>query len=253
MNDFIIKIMQVDERLGNCMSGETENDRIPSVPGEFFDARTKEDQVADFLREEIISGRIPRGTRLKQAEIAGRLRTSITPVREALKLLEAEGYVTGNSYRSPTVAPFDVAASAEILNLRILLETSLVRSAVEKFSAHHLSDLRLLAAEFENAVLRKDSFSAQGLNYRFHRRLYGIAELPQTLHFVQILWARYAFDLIHKIEGRAERAVAEHSELLEKMSSGDAAGAVLATQRHIESGWEELRKVLSPERTPTAQ
>ena len=59
------------------------------------DNRTKEEQVADFLREGIISGKYPRGSRLKQAEIAEQLGLSITPVREALKLLEAEGYVSG--------------------------------------------------------------------------------------------------------------------------------------------------------------
>jgi len=67
--------------------------------------RPKEEKVADFLRESIISGRFARGERLKQQEIADRLKTSITPVREALKLLEAEGYVTADNYRGATVAP----------------------------------------------------------------------------------------------------------------------------------------------------
>ena len=61
-----------------------------------MDYRTKEEQVADYLREGIISGLYPRGSRLKQAEIAEKLKLSITPVREALKLLEAEGYVGGD-------------------------------------------------------------------------------------------------------------------------------------------------------------
>ena len=97
--------------------------------------KTKEVQVADYLREAIISGRIARGSRLKQAEIAAQLNTSITPVREALKLLEAEGYVCGDSFRGATVAPFDIEASREILNLRILLETQLVKGAVERATA----------------------------------------------------------------------------------------------------------------------
>ena len=67
--------------------------------------RTKEEQVADYLREGIIAGRFPRGARLKQQEIAQMLNTSITPVREALKLLEAEGYVSGGNYRGAVVAP----------------------------------------------------------------------------------------------------------------------------------------------------
>ena len=97
--------------------------------------RTKEEQVADYLREGIIAGRFPRGARLKQQEIATLLQTSITPVREALKLLAAEGYVAGDSYRGAIVAPFDVSASQETLSLRILLETQLVAEAVSRASA----------------------------------------------------------------------------------------------------------------------
>ena len=92
--------------------------------------KTKENKVADYLREGIIAGRFPRGARLKQQELAVMLNTSITPVREALKLLEAEGYVSGDSYKGAIVAPFDVEASKEMLNLRILLETQLVRGLV---------------------------------------------------------------------------------------------------------------------------
>jgi DNA-binding GntR family transcriptional regulator len=92
--------------------------------------KTKEEQVADYLREAIIAGRIPRGARLKQQEIAQQLATSITPVREALKLLEAEGYVAGDSFKGAVVAPFDIEASSEVLSLRILLETQLVKGAV---------------------------------------------------------------------------------------------------------------------------
>jgi DNA-binding GntR family transcriptional regulator len=90
--------------------------------------RTKEEQVADYLCEGIIAGRYPRGTRLKHQEIATMLQTSITPVREALKLLAAEGYVTGPSYRGASVAPFDITATNEMLSLRILLDTQLVRT-----------------------------------------------------------------------------------------------------------------------------
>jgi DNA-binding GntR family transcriptional regulator len=206
--------------------------------------RTKEEQVADFLREGIISGRFPRGTRLKQVEIAEMLKTSITPVREALKLLEAEGYVGGSSYKGAIVVPFDVSASSEILTLRMLLEAQLVRGAVEKLQASDMDKLKVLAAEFEAAAKSGDSTEARAVNYRFHRRIYDIAGMPQTLHFVQILWARYPFDLINRIAGRAERAAAEHAELLDQMVAGDMAGAMLTTRRHIESGWAELRRSL---------
>ncbi|HTH29140.1 MAG TPA: GntR family transcriptional regulator [Sphingobium sp.] len=207
--------------------------------------KTKEEHVADFLREGIIAGRFPRGTRLKQQEIATLLQTSITPVREALKLLEAEGYIVGDSYRGATVAPFDITATNEMLSLRILLETQLVRGAVEQASAADIEDLRMLAAEFERAFTAGENEAARAANYRLHHRMFEIAKMPQTLHFVQILWARYPFDLINKLSGRVSRAADEHEELLQAFIAADAGAAMLATRRHIESGWLELQQAVN--------
>jgi len=210
--------------------------------------RTKEEQVADFLREGIISGAYPRGSRLKQAEIAEQLHLSITPVREALKLLEAEGYVSRDSYRGASVVPFDAAASAEILHLRLLLEAQLVQGAVEKVTAGDIDELRVLAREFEQAYAGNDRAAARGVNYRFHRRLYDIADMPYTLHFVQILWARYPFDLINAVEGRVKRAAQEHGDILNALIEGDVSAAMLAMRKHIESGWSVLKTETSEAR-----
>jgi len=203
--------------------------------------RTKEEQVAEFLRERIISGVYPRGSRLKQAEIAEQLHLSITPVREALKLLEAEGYVSGASYRGARVVPFDAAASGEILQLRLLLESQLVRGAIEKINTQDIAELRALADEFATTFANGDRATARGINYRLHRRLYDIAQMPQTLHFVQILWARYPFDLINSAVGRGLEAAREHDEILDAFAAGDASSAMLAMRRHIESGWTVLK------------
>jgi DNA-binding GntR family transcriptional regulator len=206
-----------------------------------MDLRTKEEQVADFLREGIISGVFPRGSRLKQAEIAERLQLSITPVREALKLLEAEGYISGNSYRGACVVPYDASASEEVLELRLLLESRLLRGTMEKVSVQDITELRTLADEFEQAFEVGDRAAARGVNYRFHRRLYSIADMPQTLHFVQILWARYPFDLINAVAGRGKEAAKEHDEIMRAVLDGDASAAMLAMRRHIESGWSILK------------
>jgi DNA-binding GntR family transcriptional regulator len=210
--------------------------------------RTKEEQVADYLREGIIAGRFPRGARLKQQEIASLLNTSITPVREALKLLEAEGYVSGDNYRGAVVAPFDMDASAEVLNLRILLETQLVRGAVENATGQDIAELRVMAGEFASAFDAGDNEGARAANYRFHHRMFEIARMPQTLHFVQILWARYPFDLINRLKGRVSRAADEHDEMLKAIIGSDASAAMLATRQHIEAGWHELRADIEAER-----
>lgn len=209
--------------------------------------KTKEEQVADFLREGIIAGRIARGARLKQAEIAQQLNTSITPVREALKLLEAEGYVAGDSFKGAVVAPFDIEASSEVLALRILLETQLVKGAVEHAQAADIAELKVLGTEFARAFEAGDNEAARAANYRFHHRLFGVARMPQTLHFVQILWARYPFDLINRLKGRVSRAAEEHDDMLAALIAGDTAAAMLATRLHIEAGWQELRDSVAAE------
>lgn len=209
--------------------------------------KTKEEQVADYLREGIIAGRFPRGARLKQQEIAALLNTSITPVREALKLLEAEGYVSGDNFRGAVVAPFDFEASSEVLDLRIQLETRLVKGAVERASADDIAELTVLAREFAEAFDAGDNEAARAANYRFHHRMFAIAAMPQTLHFVQILWARYPFDLINRLKGRVRRAAEEHDEMLAAIIAGDLATAMLATRQHIEAGWAELRASVSLE------
>ncbi len=206
--------------------------------------KTKEEQVADYLREGIIAGRFARGARLKQQEIATLLNTSITPVREALKLLEAEGYVAGDSFKGAVVAPFDIDTSSEVLNLRILLETQLVKRAVEAASTGDIAELRGLASEFVRAFAAGDNGAARAANYRFHHRMFALAAMPQTLHFVQILWARYPFDLINRLKDRVSRAAEEHDNMLAAFIAGDGAAAMLATRQHIEAGWIELRDSL---------
>ena len=68
-----------------------------------------------------------------------------------------------------------------------------------------------------------------------------IRDRPQTLHFVQILWARYPFDLINAVEGRGKDAAAEHDEILRAIMVGDVSAAMLAMRKHIESGFSLLK------------
>jgi DNA-binding GntR family transcriptional regulator len=219
---------------------------------EMIDGRTKENQVAAYIREGIISGRFPRGAHLKQQEIADSLKLSITPVREALKLLEAEGYLTAGSYRGSTVAPFDPSTSEEILHLRITLESQLFAAAARKITTDQIAAIKAMADDFERAASAHESIAARALNYRLHFFMYEIAELPQTLHFVQVLWARYPFDLIHGISGRVSRAAEEHTALLNQLIQGDLSGAMLTMRQHIEQGWSELRDHLKKTDTANA-
>ncbi|ROP83771.1 DNA-binding GntR family transcriptional regulator [Stella humosa] len=199
--------------------------------------RTKEGQVAEFLRERIISGFFARGQKLKQAEIAQMLDLSITPVREALKLLEAQGYVVGSSHRGAVVAPFQVGEAAELYELRLDLESRLTRAAAAGIddagvrALEELNDAILVAARSGNHD------AARSANFRFHFRLYEMAGQPQTLHFVRILWAKYPFDLLTVLPRRQFDVADEHRDILDALQARDVQAATRAMESHIESGW----------------
>src|SRR5437870_2526894 len=92
--------------------------------------RTAQAHIVERLRQEILSGRIPPGTRLTQAELAKRMETSTTPVREAVRELSAEGLVRISPHREVIVHEPTRLELEEIYELRVLLEPlSVIKAA----------------------------------------------------------------------------------------------------------------------------
>jgi DNA-binding GntR family transcriptional regulator len=203
--------------------------------------RTKEHQVAELLRERIIAGSFFRGQRLKQAEIAKQLAISITPVREALRLLEAEGYVRVSSHRGAVVAPFQIDQADELYDLRLSLEGKLAAAAAKLLTPADLDTLLRLDAGIRKATAEGDREGMRGGNFRFHFCLYDLAALPNTVGFVRVLWARYPFDLLGAIPGRPELVIAEHAAILEALRRRDPRQAARAMQAHIASGHRQFK------------
>lgn len=201
--------------------------------------RTKQDQVAEILRERIIAGEYRRGQKLRQVELSEDLGVSVTPVREALRILEAEGYVVGLSHRGVMIPFVDKDQAKEIFKLRSLLENELTEQAMQRMTPAALSHLRTLQRDCVEAVARGDRIRTRRANYRFHFYFYELAEQPQTLQFVRVLWARYPFTDTDVVPGRPIRMVHEHDDVLAHAGSGDLAGTVAAMDRHIRSGWAE--------------
>jgi len=215
--------------------------------------KTKEEYVAEVLREGILAGRFPRGARLKQAEIAQMLDISITPVREAFRILDAEGYVLSITHRGVVVAPFDASTTREIMELRVMLESLLAAAAMQNMTRQDAAELAKLQRDFEKAIARGDRPSVRAINYRFHSHLYSLAQRPQTLHFVQVLWAKYPFDLINLIANRPGRAAREHAAILKAIARRDQKALLAAVRDHIEAGWQELNKDLKSGKSPATR
>jgi DNA-binding GntR family transcriptional regulator len=202
--------------------------------------QTKQDHVAEILRERIIAGIYERGEKLKQADIAKELGVSITPVREALQLLEAEGFVVGLAHKGVLVPEFDPARTQEILELRLTLERELTRYALRQLTAEDLAELRRFQHLLSRAIEARDLNEIRTENYRFHFKLYEAANRPQTLQFVRVLWAKYPFTSQDKDVARNQSVRIEHDDFLEKVAAGAHEEAVEAMAKHIRNGWRQL-------------
>jgi DNA-binding GntR family transcriptional regulator len=184
---------------------------------------------------------VVRGQKLKQAEIARMLNVSITPVREALRMLEAQGYVHVSSHRGAVVAPFQIEQVDELFDLRMMLEGKLTAVATKRLSQDDLQILIGLNESIRIALTRNSPQDVRGSNFRFHFRLYEYADLPHTLEFVRVLWAKYPFDLLGSIPGRPPRVLDEHAELIIALREGDPKKAMRAMQAHINSGHRDFK------------
>lgn len=201
--------------------------------------RTKQDQVAEIIRERIISGQYARGAKLKQQDLAEELGVSITPIREALHILVAEGFIESISHRGLMVPNVEIEKAKEILDLRIMLETDLTRRAVANLDRETLTAMRAGQKLIASLAVKGARLQSRTENYRFHFRLYERANRPQSLHFARILWAKYPF-ITQELGGRRLKHIDEHDVFLRFAAAGDVAAAVEAMAVHIQSGWNDL-------------
>ena len=230
------------QSLERLTRGADETARVSADSGEWGlpSKSTVEHQIAEVLREKIIVGEIARGRKLKQAEIARLLGVSITPVREALRLLEAQGYVAVRAHRGAVVAPFIVEGAEELYQLRQLLEARLTLEAARRMTPLDLNALKALNHDFLVALKSESRPSVQEKNFRFHFRLYSLAGQSQTMDFVRMLWAKYPLEMLTKMPGRQARVFEEHAAILDALERADPDRAVAAMQTHIKAGWDEF-------------
>lgn len=91
------------------------------------------DSVADTIAQAISTGIISPGERVVEAALVETLGVSRVPIREALKVLHAQGILTGGSHRGYRIAAFDPAVTQQVMEVRLSLETFLLRDAIEQW------------------------------------------------------------------------------------------------------------------------
>lgn len=196
--------------------------------------RTVSGRVAQALRDEILQGRIPPGARIRQEEVAARLAVSRVPVREALRVLEADGLVTLVANTGAWVAHLSLIECEEIYQIRERVEPLLLRYAAPGLGADELRRLEDLSAQMEAST---DLEQFLRLDREFHLLSYSTAETGMLSELVHRLWNttqhyRRAFSIT--LDSRSRRVVHdEHHMITAALRDGDVAGAERVLEGHI--------------------
>lgn len=196
---------------------------------------SKQDLVLELVRDAISKGSIVPGQYLRQEELAKRLGVSSTPVREALRQLEAEGIVVRAPHKGVRVAEVSAEDAREIYFMRSILESELTKLAVPSLSAADLTKLEKLQRQMENALAAGRLRSLRKINGEFHMTIYKPANMWRSYQAVVGLWTQFPWDTLWVIPGRAQVSLEEHEGILLAIQNRDAELAGVRVKQHIES------------------
>ena len=202
---------------------------------------TASHRIADALRAAILGGGYQPGERIRQEDVAARSGASRIPVREALRLLQAEGLVTLVANSGAWVAKLTLAECAELYQVRERLEPLLLRASLPGLDGAALGRMAALAAAMEapgasagdagvGAFLRADR--------EFHLASYAAAAPGETAQIIARMWNRtehYRREFTKLASRRASLDVThlEHRLLLDCLRRGDADDAERVLVMHI--------------------
>jgi DNA-binding GntR family transcriptional regulator len=189
-------------------------------------------RISKVLAERIIAGTLEPGARLRQDHIADEFGASHVPVREAFRLLEAQGLAISEPRRGVRVAAFDLAEVKEVAEMRAALEVLALRHA-----APHLTSAILDQAEAANRAGEKsrDVRSWEEANRAFHRTLLAPCGMPRLLASIDDLHAASARFLFAAWRTEWDvRTDQDHRAILAALRSGQVDTAVATLGRHVQ-------------------
>jgi DNA-binding GntR family transcriptional regulator len=195
------------------------------------------DQVYAAVRARILSGELPRGSRLRQAALADELGVSRTPLREALRRLATEGLVELTANRGATVAEHDFGDQRQSWLARMALEPGAARIAAERNDGPSVRAMRD-AIEAQRAA-GGDPAESYDVNRGFHLALVAASGNPYLLRFAEMLWAPQLGVLIYAMQADDPAHVLawadDHELITDAVEAGDAQLAERLTREHIQA------------------
>lgn len=200
----------------------------------------------DALLMEIREGRLSPGDRLRETDLATRFGVSRTPVREAIRQLEADGLVTHLPRVGASVRKLDYSEVMELYEMRSVLECTAARMAARVASDVEITELAAICEEIARAG---KGIEASRLNRQFHRALLEAAK--NRFLIKSMLALQKAMLILGRTtladEERFESAISEHAAILDALRARDGDSAENAMRAHISAGQRARIRALRAE------
>ena len=219
------------------------------MASKFSPPLTKADFVYEKLHDEISSGRLDPGRRLRLAELAARYDISEMPVREALRKLQQDGLVDFENHRGATVADLGLTRVIEIIATRTHLEVLAMCEATPFHTTESIAKLDSLTAKMR---LEKNAANYSALNHRFHKML--CAPSPNAFLNAEIdnlwnkVWRTHRHSVFERVPERISGAQDEHEEIVNAIRSGSVRAVEKAARQHRDrtlAGWKSAASAAS--------
>ena len=206
-----------------------------SVPD--FAARPQlSEDVARFVRTRIFDGTYAAGTYIRLDQLAAELGISVTPVREALFALRAEGLVAQQPRRGFVVLPVTGRDVADVANVQAHVGGELAARAAINITDEQLRELKEIQTQLEDAYAGDDHERTVRLNHEFHRAINVAADSPKLAQLMSQI-TRYAPESVFPhIKGWPEQSMKDHRRILSALKKRDDKLARAAMSEHLAAG-----------------
>ena len=202
--------------------------------------------VCETLRDAIRKGILEPGERLMEVQLAEELGISRTPVREAIRKLEQEGYVIMMPRRGTYVSDISTNDVKEIFEIRSALESLATGLAARRIEPDELETLQNLLIEIEGYIAKNDMEKIVETDIKFHGLLYQVSRNERLVNIINNLKEQLARfrTLSMSYPGRLQETLEEHSEMVEAIANGDVSAARDAAEHHMERAEKTLLKAM---------
>lgn len=203
------------------------------------------DAIAEALKRDMMTGRIPAGAELRQEALAERFGVSRIPIRDALRSLAAEGLAVIVPGRGATVIRLSAAEIEEVFDLRIMLECDCIERVAAVIDERAIEIIDRFRAKAELDAGTPDWSDG---DWAFHEAMYECAARPRQLELIRALrqTCRLGAAGYEALPEARTRWLSDHGDIVGYLRSRDARGASAALRKHLEGARDHLFARLTP-------